>query len=393
MNATDIPPQRTWSALWRPTATYYLLIIGIGMVAGIIGPALPFLAEQSNSTMSQIAILFAVRAMGNIIGSIVSGQLFDRFHGHRVLLGMITLAVISMVLLPASPLLWLMALTIFVLGFAEVSMNAGSNVMIMWWYRDQSGPMISGLHFCFGVGGMIVPLLVMLTISSAVSVIWAFWLVAIYLVLIGILLAPQGSPISPANDDHDYVEKVYDRWVFLGLVILFGLYVGMEITFVGWITTYGVLSGLSQADSAFLVSIFWFSLSVGRLLAIPILRRGHTTALIYSCLSLCAVVMLALYTNALPLTALAFITGLSMSAIFPTLFTLGNDLVSLNGRRTGLIFFGIGLGAMAAPTLAGSLIEKFGTKALPLWILLILAIMGIGLALIVLRQRRCSKFR
>lgn len=386
MNSTS--PQRTWSALWRPTVTYFLMFIGIGMIGGIIGPALPFLAEKSDSSMSQIAILFAVKAMGNIIGSVVSGQMYDRFKGHRVLLGMIFLAVTGMFLLPISPLLWVMAVMVFVLGFAEISMNAGCNVMIMWWYRDRSGPIISALHFCFGVGAMVVPLLVMLAISQGVSVLWAFWMVAAYLTVIGILLAPQGSPISPADDDSEHVEKVYDKWVFFGLVFLFGLYVGMEITFAGWITTYGVLSGLASGDAAFLVSIFWFSLSGGRLLAIPILRQGYHTALFYGCLTLGAVMMLALYTDALPLTLMTLLFGLAMSAIFPTLFTLGNALVTLNGRRTGLIFLGIGLGAMAAPTVAGSLIDFFGTTALPLLILVILAVKAIGLALILLRQRR-----
>lgn len=385
MDHASPTPQQT--SPWRPTITYFLMFIGIGMIGGILGPALPFLAEQSGSTMSQIAILFTARALGNMLGSVVSGYLLDNFKGHRVLVGMIAVAVVGMLLMPVSPLLVVMTVVIFFLGFAEVSMNAGGNVMTMWWHREKSGPFISTLHFCYGVGAMVVPLIIMVAVNNGVSVLWAFWLVAFYVVSVGIFLAPQRSPLSPANDGSDHVDKAYDKVVFIGLLILFGLYVGMEMTFAGWITTYGVINGMSQGDAAFLVSIFWFSLSMGRLIAIPILRAGYFTTLLYSCLSLAIAMMLSLVFDWLNLYVLTFVFGLSLSAIFPTLFTLGNQLVSLNGKRTGMIFLAAGLGAMVAPTVIGPLIENFGTDALPLLLAGMLSMKAIGLALILLRQR------
>lgn len=382
-----LPSQPRAASHWRPTITYFLMFIGIGMIGGILGPALPFLAEQSGSSMSQIAILFTARALGNMSGSVISGLLFDNFKGHRVLIGMITLAVIGMILMPVSPLLIVMTAIIFVLGFAEVSMNAGGNVMIMWLHRERSGPFISTLHFSYGVGAMAVPLLIVVAANSGISILWAFWLVALYVVIVGVFLVPQNSPTSPSNDGSDHVDKVYDKAVFVGLLVLVALYVGMELTFVGWITTYGVINGMTQGDAALLVSVFWFSLSMGRLLALPILRAGYFTTLLYSCLSLAVAMMACLYLGWLNLYFLTFIFGLSLSAIFPTLFTLGNHLVSLNGKRTGMIFLAAGLGAMVAPTLIGPLIENFGTDALPLLLAGMLSLKAIGLALILLRQR------
>ncbi|MFY0665313.1 MAG: MFS transporter [Natronospirillum sp.] len=382
-----LPSQQRVTSHWRPTITYFLMFIGIGMIGGILGPALPFLAEQSGSTMSQIAILFTARALGNMTGSVISGFLLDKFKGHRVLVGMITLAVIGMILMPVSPLLIVMTVVIFVLGFAEVSMNAGGNVMIMWLHRERSGPFISTLHFSYGVGAMAVPLLIVVAVNSGISILWSFWLVALYVVIVGVFLAPQNSPTSPSNDGSDHVDKVYDKAVFVGLLVLVALYVGMELTFVGWITTYGVINGMTQGDAALLVSVFWFSLSMGRLLALPILRAGYFTTLLYSCLSLAVAMMVSLYVGGLNLYLLTFIFGLSLSAIFPTLFTLGNQLVSLNGKRTGMIFLAAGLGAMVAPTVIGPLIENFGTDALPLLLAGMLSLKAIGLALILLRQR------
>ena len=50
----------------RLTWTYFGLFIAIGMTGGLLGPALPHLAEVSGASMSQIAVLFTARAVGNI---------------------------------------------------------------------------------------------------------------------------------------------------------------------------------------------------------------------------------------------------------------------------------------------------------------------------------------
>lgn len=372
---------------WRPTMTYFLLFVGIGMMGGILGPALPFLAEQTGSTMSQIAILFTARALGNIVGSVVSGHLLDRTQGHRVLLGMLALALAGLILMPISPLLWLMALLVLLMGFSEVSLNTGSNVLMLWWHGERSGPYISALHFCYGVGAMVVPLVIMLAISQGMSVVWAFWLVGAYMLLVGVVLSPQRSPDNPARQDNSAPDRPYDKAVFFGMVVLFGLYVGIEITFAGWITTYGMLNGLASGRAAFLVSVFWLSLSGGRLLAIPLLRLGYHTALLYSCYSLATAMMLALYFGWLPLTLITLLFGLALSAIFPTLFTLGNQMMTLNGKRTGLIFFGIGIGALIAPSVMGPLIELVGTQAFPLVLAGMLTVKMLGLSAVLCRQR------
>jgi len=60
--------------------------------------------------MSQIAVLFTARAVGNMSGAIVTGLLMNRFNGHRVLLMMGVLAVAGLTLAPLSPLLVLLTL-------------------------------------------------------------------------------------------------------------------------------------------------------------------------------------------------------------------------------------------------------------------------------------------
>ncbi len=58
----------------RNTVGYYLLFISLGFGLGIIGPALPSLAEQTGSTLGAIGSIFLVSALGGMLGTAVSGQ-------------------------------------------------------------------------------------------------------------------------------------------------------------------------------------------------------------------------------------------------------------------------------------------------------------------------------
>lgn len=166
---------------------------------------------------------------------------------------------------------------------------------------------------------------------------------------------------------------------------MFGLYVGMEITFAGWVTAYATLRGMPGEEAAMLATLFWLALSVGRLLAIPLLRRFSPWWVLRGCLALGLASALALQLDWLPLGAVSLLFGLAASAIFPTLFGLSNQLMAMSGRTTGMIFLAAGSGAMAVPSLAGPLLEGLGTRSFPL---LLMALVGLlALALFALRAR------
>lgn len=260
----------------RLTWTYFGLFVAIGMTGGLLGPALPHLAQVSGSSMSQIAILFTARAVGNMSGAFVTGLLMDRFNGHHVLIGMGILAALGLAVAPLSPLLLLLIGVFMLLGFAEVSLNAGGNTLLLWLHRDAAGPNVSALHFCFSLGNMLTPLLLVAVLSLTGQFHWTFWLVGLAVVSTLWPLSRFSSPTEPtaAADTHPPQNKKHQDPLLLGLfMLLFSLYVGLEITFAGWIAAYGVLTGLPVSQAALLVTLFWLALSAGRLLAIPLLRR------------------------------------------------------------------------------------------------------------------------
>jgi fucose permease len=56
------------------------------------------------------------------------------------------------------------------------------------------------------------------------------------------------------------------------------------------------------------------------------------------------------------------------------LFAYASSIMSLNGKRTGLIFVCCGLGALVAPSLTGPIIDAFSVSAFPV-VLIVLALL------------------
>lgn len=369
----------------RVTHRYFLVMLAVGMSGGLLGPALPHLAAMTGSTMGQISVLFTARALGNMLGSLLSGRLVDRFPGHRVVAAMLLLMAAGLMLVPFSQGLAMLTGVVFLLGLAEVSANAGSNTLLLWAHGKDSPPWISALHFCFGLGNTLVPLVLVAVLALTGHFAWAFWAVALYALLLLWPLVRLESPRAPVAREDDAPVPPADAWRLGLFLFMFGLYVGMEITFAGWVTAYATLRGMPGEEAAMLATLFWLALSVGRLLAIPLLRRFSPWWVLRGCLALGLAIALGLQLDWLPLGAVSLLFGLSASAIFPTLFGLSNQLMAMSGRTTGMIFLAAGSGAMAVPSLAGPLLEGLGTRSFPL---LLMALVGLlAMALFALRAR------
>jgi len=369
----------------RVTYRYCLVMLAVGMSGGLLGPALPHLAAMADASMSQISILFTARALGNMLGSLLSGPLVDRFPGHRVLAVALLAMAMALTAVPFSDGLMLLTGVVFLLGLAEISANAGSNTLLLWANGQASPPWISALHFCFGLGNTLVPLLLVAALSVTGHFAWAFWGVALYALLLLWPITRLASPRAEATRTADVSRPPADAWRLALFLFLFALYVGMEITFAGWVTTYATLAGMPKEEAAVLATLFWVALSAGRLMAIPLLRRLSPWWVLGGSLAMACSSSLALQWNWLPLAGVALLFGLGTAAIFPTLFGLSSQLMTVSGRTTGLIFLAAGMGAMAVPSLTGPLLEGAGTKAFPLLLLTLIGLLA--LALLTLRAR------
>lgn len=337
----------------------------MGITFSILGPTLPALAEQTHTSLTTISYLFIARSVGSLIGSVGGGRLFDRLAGHLVVAFSLVVMIATMFAIPVIPQIWLLMAVLFLSGVTHGTLNVGGNVLLIWVHGSQVAPFMNALHFFFGVGTFVAPILVAQVVLQTGDMHWAYWLLA--LVTLPILLFTLGvrSPEPQHRPGQPGSERV-DWGLVAGFFLIFFGYAGAAQAFGGWIFTYVTRLGLANETlAAYLNSIFWGALMAGRLLSIPLTVRFSPKAMLRTDL-LGALFSLGLITL-LPHSLLAIGVGsaglgFSLATIFPTTMSLASRHIAITGKVTGWFSIGSSLGALVLPWLVGQLFEPLGPE-------------------------------
>jgi FHS family Na+ dependent glucose MFS transporter 1 len=359
------------------TVVYYLSFITLGLLTAAEGPALPGLANNTSSTLDQISLIFVFGALGYLLGSFFSGQAYDRIPGHRLLA--ITMMVISLCtgLVPFMHDLKLLLLVLFTLGLAKGALDVGCNTLLLWVHGDKAGPYMNGLHFFFGLGATIAPLILARVLLATGGIQWVFWLFALLSLPLALWLWVLPEPHAEKTSQEQ--EKSHSLIVPIALlVVALSLYVGAEVGFGSWIYTYALTLGLGTTiTAAFLTSAFWGTFTLGRLLGIWVSTRIHIATILVvdlvGCLASLGVILLwqesvlALWYGTIGL-------GLFMASIFPTTLMLARERMHITGSMTGWFLAGASVGGMSLPWGIGQSFVLIGAETMPILILVTLVL-------------------
>ncbi len=368
--------------------TYGAAFIALGLSSGALGPMLPYLATMVNVSISQISFVFTAISLGYLIGSTGGGQLLDRFRGHRLMLLAVLLTMIALVLVPLSTKMPFLLTILFVLGLGQGIIDVGANTSLLWVYQKRVGPFMNALHFCFGAGAFLSPLLLHYVLRwSGGQLIWPFWSLAVLAIpgLLGLWRFP--SPKSPKPETAEDGIKNHNTGLIIAIMMLFFLIIGIENGFGGWVFTYvSEAKVTTEAGASFINSIFWGALTIGRLLAVPLARKVKAAYMLLGNILLAIIFLMLLLV--FPLNILAIWIGsaglgLALSSVFPTLLVLGESRLKITGRITGLFFLGSSLGTMFVPTVMGQVFERFGSVHI-ITAMLTFACLGLGVLLLVI---------
>jgi fucose permease len=392
--ASSLPAAAERRSGLTKTYAYYLAFVILGLAAASFGPTLPGLAGHVRSTIGQISYLFVLRSLGYLTGSLIAGRLYDRVAGHPVMAAVVGVMALTMFAIPLIPALGLLAALLLVLGLAEGVLDVGGNTLLVWIHRDRIAPYMNGLHFFFGLGAFISPVIIAIAVERTGDIYWAYWSLAALMLPSSLWLArlPSPSPIVAAGSAP--VRPALP--VLIALIAVFDfLYVGAEVAFGGWIFTYATALGLGTAASAaYLTSGFWGALTAGRLLSIPLAARFSPRAILLVDLliimaSLALILALPGSFSALWVGALG--VGLGMASVFPTLLNLAGSHMTITGFVTSWFFVGSSLGGMILPWLVGQLFEPVGPHVTMLAVTISMALTLLIFAAMVVYTGRVSR--
>ena len=368
---------RSWKL--AATALYSASFAALGLTFSILGPTLQTLATQTHSSLTDISLLFIARSIGSLAGSVGGGRLFDRFAGHKVVAVAMGVMIAATAFVPVVPKLWMLTGLLLLAGIVHGTLNVGGNAMLIWVHGKKVAPFMNVLHFFFGLGTFLAPILVAQVVLLNGNMSWAYWLVALAFLPVTIaalvLPSPQPQQVSKYN-----TETRADRWLVLGFFLIFFGYSGASAAHGGWIFSYITeLHLANEATAAYINSFFWGALTVGRLLSIPLAVRFSPKSMLRMDLigSLASLGLMVLFPRSLWVLGFGSAgLGFFLATIFPTNMSLASRHITITGRITGILSIGSSLGALVLPWLVGQWFETIAPETL-----LVANLVNIGLTL------------
>ena len=161
------------------TAAYYLSFIVLGLASAAEGPSLPTLEKHTSSSLERIGLIFVFGALGYLLGSLLGGRAYDRVPGHRLMAFAMLIMLSAAAVYPVASTLWLLLLAALIMGLGKGALDVGCNTLLQWVHGEEVGPFMNGLHFSFGVGSFLSPILLAQIISITHEIYWVFWTIAL----------------------------------------------------------------------------------------------------------------------------------------------------------------------------------------------------------------------
>jgi FHS family Na+ dependent glucose MFS transporter 1 len=358
------------------TAAYYIGFVALGMSFASLGPTLPGLARNTKSMFNEISWLFFTHSAGYSISSLFGGRLYDRFRGHPLMAGSLGVIVVAMATIPLFSRLSLLAAVFFVRGLASGSVDVGGNTLLIWVHGDRSGPWLNLLHFFFGTGGLLAPVVVAQSLLVNGDIATAYRAIAAFVLPVAIWTACIESPGIVAAPD-DSRPRSARAAITAVITFFFFLHVGIQTSFSGWISTYAIEKGiLNEAGAAYLASLFWASLAAGRLAGVPIsLHAGPFRILAGNlCGCLLGAGLLFLFPDSRTVLWLGtFLMGFSLASMFPVSILFARRFMHITGSVMGIFLVGANFGSMVIPWAIGQLFERRGPRVLSGFLLVLVA--------------------
>ena len=366
---------------WQ-TANYYAAFIVLGLASGSLGPTLPGLAAQTGILLGDAGVFFTARSLGYLLGSFQGGRLYDRLRGNRLMAVLLALLAVALGLIPVVPAKWVLVAVILLLGMAEGSIDVGGNTLLVWVHGTNVGPFMNGLHFFWGVGAFLAPIIVAMILSLSSGIAWAYGLLAVAVLPVAVWTLRLPSPFpakKPASDSTQSTNQI----LILLIAALWFLYIGTEVTFGGWIYSYVVTLEIgAETQAAYLSSAFWGALTFGRLLAVPVAARVRPGLILltdFGVALVSSVVLAVLGTQSVALWVGTIGLGLALASVIPTTISFAESRMAVSGRVTSWLFVGGSAGGMTVPWLVGRFFNSVGPR-----FTMVAIVVDLSLALILL---------
>jgi fucose permease len=361
----------------RPLLFYTLCLayIATGMVGMLSGPALIILAAHTHVALDTIGWIFSTSSLGFTAGVLAAGNLSERISAKYILMGGILIQAIGAVVVPWTDSFLILLIASFLMGLGGGFIDISINILATLAFHDTLSETLNNIHSAFGIGALLGPLLLSITLTTLHNPIWAFLTGAILCVITAALLLPQFSPKAlprRSKSPEDSQSAGHSRRVLTQVALwlmasqLF-LYVGGEIGLGDWMTTaISKSANVPLALAAPAATMYWLGLALGRLLSAQVLKRQFINdhQMLYICIigGGLSALLVAIFPGIIWLSfSASLLAGLFFGPIFPGVMALASRrFVHDLSTTSSVMMFSGGASGLVFPVVIGAIISHIG---------------------------------
>ncbi|MGC3999446.1 MAG: MFS transporter [Anaeromyxobacter sp.] len=349
-------------------ATQYACMAALGMAMTVVPPLVPAIRDQIHLSYLQAGMVFSGQFLGMILTVPFGGHLADRFGKKPFLVVSGLLIIAGLAGFAAASGFASLLLTSVIAGAGTGGYEVGSNALEADHTAGGHGTSMNLLHLFYGVGAMAGPALSTLVVQRGWD--WrvapALTAAAPALVTVALLVQPVGKGVHEAVHETAAVYRSGALWICSAAI---AVYVGIEVTVMGWSTTFWEQRAPGSAVPASLVpAAFWLMVTLGRLVCAPVTDRVGLLRFVRVAAAAVLAVGLAWTIAPGPAVTLAAVVllGLGLAGIFPTV--MAHATVAFPGHAgkvVALLAVFASLGGFFIPSAVGRVADAQDIGVLP----------------------------
>lgn len=349
-----------------------LVLLAIGALQAMYGPAFPGLTDRYGVGVEGVGLTVVLHFAGSFVATAASAWLFARM-GYRPVLLPAGASMAAGVLMVAVAPSWIWVLAGALLaGFGFGLLNVGYNLLVARVFAPNAAPALNLLSAVFGLGAVLGPLAVG---AAGASLRLPFLGLAL---LTGIATALTVRVPEPER----FVTPHGGRPPWLaaaGFVALYVFYVSAESGIASWETVH-LEPSLGPRVAAYLTSVYWGALTLGRLLAVPLSARVRPRTLILAATALGFVALLAAHATSVAPVAYA-VAGFAFAPIFPTSLAWIERVFPRRSERVVPIALAVAnVGPVTTTAVIGAWVARAGPEVVPTALSAVVAILLLVIA-------------
>lgn len=363
----------------------YITFISLGLPDSLLGAGWTAMRLDLNVPLSNAGIISMIISSGTIISSLLSGRLIKWLSTGKLTLISVAMTAFALLGFSFAPsFLWLCLLAI-PLGLGAGAVDSAINNFVAVHYEAKH---MSWLHCFWGVGATSGPLIMSMLLAREGGWRNGYFVIAIIqfvLVLILLFSLPlwkkydRTTEVTEVNEQKEKPKLFAVKGVKLTLISFF-CYCAIEMTTGLWGSSYLVIiKGISVEMAAQWISIYYFGITLGRLISgfitmklsnMNLVRVGQITIAVGV---LCFLLPLPTFFSMIGFVLI----GLGCAPIYPSML---HETPNRFGQEMSQSMMGIQMasayvGTTCMPPLFGFLADYVGTGFFPVYLLLLIGLM------------------